>query len=694
MKKYRLKNISCASCERKIESRLLQLQEVKDFSSKNLTPTILIDPVHVDKIYSAIKEVEHGIKLEEVKEETKNPDYTNVRNEIIKILSVVLLFIFGISFKEALYNTPSAFAEYAVFLTAYLISGWNVLSNAIKNIIRGRVFDENFLMSIATIGAILIHQLPEAVAVMMFYNIGEFVQGIAVKRSRRSIRSLLEIRPDSANLRINGEIKIVSPDEVKVGDIIVVKPGEKIPLDGEIIEGNSFVDTFSLTGESVPRSVKVNDRVLAGTINKSGLITVKVTKLFGESSISKIMGLVENAAKKKAKTEKFISTFARYYTPFVVTTALAVAFLPPLLSAGETFSDWVYRALVMLVISCPCALVISIPLGYFGGIGGASRRGILVKGSNYLDALTEVKTVIFDKTGTLTKGVFKVTDIVPQNGFGRKEMLYYAAAAESHSNHPIAQAITEAYGKEINPSVVDKIQEIAGQGVKATLEDKEIIAGNDRLLHTENIAHDNCTVEGTVVHLALNKKYLGYIIISDEVKEDSVSTIKELKKIGISNTIMLTGDNKFSADAMAKKIGVLSSHSELLPEDKVRVLEEVMKSSGNGEKVAFVGDGINDAPVIARADVGIAMGGLGTDAAVEAADIVIMEDHPSKVPEAIKVARATRKIVWQNIVFAMLVKGFFIVLGGLGIASMWEAVFADMGVALIAILNATRILRG
>jgi Cd2+/Zn2+-exporting ATPase len=694
MKKYRLKNISCPSCERKIESRLLQFKEVKDFSSNNLMPTLLIEPAHVDKIYAVIKEIEPAAKLEEIKGETKNPDSAGIKNEIIKISAIVLLLIFGLGFKEELHNTPYSFAEYVVFLSAYLLSGWGVLSKAVKNIIHGKIFDENFLMSIATLGAVLIGQLPEAVAVMLFYNIGEFVQGIAVKRSRKSIRSLLEIRPDYANLKINGEIKIVSPEEVKIGESIVIKPGEKIPLDGEVIEGYSFVDTFPLTGEPVPRSVKVNERVFAGTINKSGLITVKVTKLFDESSISKIMELVENASKKKAKTEKFISTFARYYTPLVVTVALAVAFLPPIFFAGQTFSDWIYRALVMLVISCPCALVISIPLGYFGGIGGASRRGILVKGSNYLDALTEVKTVIFDKTGTLTKGVFKVTDIVPKNGFSKDELLNYAAAAESNSNHPIAQAIIEAYGKEINLSSAGKIEEIAGQGVKANLKDGIIIAGNDRLLHSENIAHDNCIVEGTVVHLALNSKYLGYIIISDEIKDDSIQAIKDLKNLGITNTIMLTGDNKFSADAMAKKIGISSSYSELLPEDKVRILEEVMKSSGNGGKVAFVGDGINDAPVIARADVGIAMGGLGSDAAVEAADIVIMEDHPSKVPEAIKVARETRKIVWQNIVFAMLIKGFFIILGGLGIASMWEAVFADMGVALIAILNATRILRG
>jgi len=618
-----------------------------------------------------------------------------VRKEIIVILIVAVLFLIGLFYRDYLIRTPYSIGEYLVFITAYLISGWGVLAKAFRNLIRGKFFDENFLMSVATLGAIAIKALPEAVAVMLFYNVGEFMQGISVRRSRKSIKKLLEIRPDYANLKTDGELVSVSPEQVKVGDEIIIKPGEKIPLDGEVIQGSSFVDTFPLTGESVPKSAKINDKILAGMINKTGLITVKVTKLFGESSISKILELVENASKKKAKTEKFISKFAFYYTPAAVGIALLVALLPPTFFTSQDYSEWIYRALVILVISCPCALVISIPLGYFGGIGGASKRGILVKGSNYLDALTEVNTVVFDKTGTLTKGVFKVTEIVQANGLSKDKILYYAAIAESHSTHPIAVAIREAYNNEIDRSGLVNVKEIAGQGIKANIDNKLITIGNDRMLHSEDIEHgdNHCDVGGTVVHVAIDKNYAGYIKISDEIKEDSIEAVKELKELGIDNVIMLTGDNKFSADYIAGKIGITSSHSELLPEDKVKLMEKIIKDSSGGKKVAFVGDGINDAPVIMRADVGIAMGGLGSDAAVEAADIVLMEDHPSKVAEAIKIARKTRTIIWQNILFALAVKGFFIILGSVGIASMWEAVFGDMGVALIAIANATRVLK-
>ena len=618
-----------------------------------------------------------------------------VRKEIIVILIVSSLFLIGLIFRDYLIKTPYSIGEYFVFITAYLISGWRVLAKAFRNLLRGKFFDENFLMSVATLGAIAIRALPEAVAVMLFYNVGEFMQGISVRRSRRSIKKLLEIRPDYANLKTDGEVLTVSPEQVKVGDEIIIKPGEKIPLDGEVIEGSSFVDTFLLTGEPVPKSANVNDNVLAGMINKTGLITAKVTKLFGESSISKILELVENASKKKAKTEKFISKFAFYYTPAAVGIALLVAFLPPTFFTSQNYSEWIYRALVILVISCPCALVISIPLGYFGGIGGASRRGILVKGSNYLDALTEVNTLVFDKTGTLTKGVFKVTEIVQTNGLSKDKILYYAAVAESHSIHPIAVAIREAYNNEIDTSELVNVEEIAGQGVKANIDNKLITIGNDRMLHSEDIEHgdNHCDVGGTVVHVAVDKNYAGYIKISDEIKEDSIEAVKKLKELGIKNVIMLTGDNKFSADYIAGKIGISSSHSELLPEDKVKVIEKIIGNCSEGKKVAFVGDGINDAPVIMRADVGIAMGGLGSDAAVEAADIVLMEDRPSKVADAIKIARKTRTIIWQNILFALAVKGFFIILGSVGIASMWEAVFGDMGVALIAIANATRVLR-
>jgi Cd2+/Zn2+-exporting ATPase len=624
-----------------------------------------------------------------------NGDF-NLKQELIPVISVVLLFIGGLIFEEKLHNTPYSIAEYLVFIPAYLLSGWNVLTSAGRNILRGRVFDENFLMTVATLGALAIHKLPEAVGVMLFFKIGELFQEFAIGRSRQSIKSLLEIRPDSANLKENGDIKKVSPETVAVGDIILVKPGEKIPLDGEIIDGNSQIDTSALTGESVPRTVKVGETVLAGTINQTGVLTVKVTKLFGESSISRILELVENARSKKAETEKFISKFASYYTPFVVFASLAVALIPPLFISGATNADrllWVYRALVLLVISCPCGLVISIPLGYFGGIGGAAKRGILVKGSTFLDVLTAVKTVVLDKTGTLTKGVFKVAQIVPQNGFSQSELMAMAAKVESQSNHPVAKSILEAYGGKIDSSDVTDYEEIAGHGIRAKVNNQIVLAGNDRLLHRENIAHDVCNAEGTVVHLAVDNRYAGYILIADELKDDAVQAIRDLKKLGVERIVMLTGDNQAVADSVAKKLGLDSYLAELLPEGKVEAIEKLIAQSKKGDKIVFVGDGINDAPVLARADVGIAMGGLGSDAAIETADIVIMADAPSKVAEAIQIAKKTHNIVWQNIIFAMSVKAIFIGLGAFGLATMWEAVFADVGVALVAIFNATRVLK-
>nr|BAC10634.1 P type ATPase BXA1 [Oscillatoria brevis] len=624
-----------------------------------------------------------------------NGDF-NLKQELIPVISVVLLFIGGLIFEEKLHNTPYSIAEYLVFIPAYLLSGWNVLTSAGRNILRGRVFDENFLMTVATLGAVAIHKLPEAVGVMLFFKIGELFQEFAVGRSRQSIKSLLEIRPDSANLKENGDIKKVSPETVAVGDIILVKPGEKIPLDGEIIDGNSQIDTSALTGESVPRTVKVGETVLAGTINQTGVLTVKVTKIFGESSISRILELVENARSKKAETEKFISKFASYYTPFVVFASLGVALIPPLFISGATNADrllWVYRALVLLVISCPCGLVISIPLGYFGGIGGAAKRGILVKGSTFLDTLTAVKTVVLDKTGTLTKGVFKVAQIVPQNGFSQSDLMAMAAKVESQSNHPVAKSILEAYGGKIDSSEVTDYEEIAGHGILAKVNNQIVLAGNDRLLHRENIPHDVCNAEGTVVHLAVDNRYAGYILIADELKDDAVQAIRDLKKLGVERIVMLTGDNQAVADSVARKLGLDSYIAELLPEGKVEAIEKLISQSKKGDKIVFVGDGINDAPVLARADVGIAMGGLGSDAAIETADIVIMADAPSKVAEAIQIARKTHNIVWQNIIFAMSVKAIFIALGAFGLATMWEAVFADVGVALAAIFNATRVLK-
>ncbi len=548
-------------------------------------------------------------------------------------------------------------------------------------------------MTIATVGAIAIHKLPEAVGVMLFFKIGELFQETAVSKSRRSISALLEIRPDAANLKTANGIEVISPERVKVGDTIIIKPGEKVPLDGRVIAGNSQVDTSALTGESVPCTVNVGETVLAGTINQTGVLTVTVTKLFGESSIARILDLVENASSKKAETEKFITKFASRYTPIVVISSLAVALIPPLTIPGATHAEWVYRALVLLVISCPCGLVISIPLGYFGGIGGAAKRGILVKGSTFLDTLAGVKAIAFDKTGTLTKGVFKVTEIVPHHGFRKDDLLRIAVEAEASSNHPIAKSIRVAYNRPIDESTISNYTEIAAHGIQATIEGKLVLAGNDRLMHREHIAHDTCNVEGTVVHLAVDRIYAGYIIIADEIKEDAVQAIRDLRAAGVERIMMLTGDSQAVAQRMAKTLGVDTFAAELLPEDKVAAIEKLLQEFKHKGKVAFVGDGINDAPVIARADVGMAMGGLGADAAIETADVVLMADDPSKVAEAIQLGRKTHAIVMQNIVFALTIKAIFIGLGLMGLATMWEAVFADVGVALVAIANATRVLK-
>ena len=691
MKKYKLNNIDCAACANNIENTLSKLPEVKFVSVNFATSTLHVDTDDIHKVKPKIKEIEPEV---DVIEETaniisKNELFEN-RETLFKAGSAFILLIIGILLSDKFHSLDLEYIEYAVFISAYLISGWDVITGAIKNIIRGKVFDEQFLMTIATIGAFAIHQLPEAVAVMLFYVVGEFFQDIAVNRSRRSVKSLLEIRPDYANLKINDEIRKVSPEEVHPGQIIIVKPGEKIPLDGIVIEGNSFVDTSALTGESVPRSVGIDENVLAGMINRDSLLTINVTKEFGESSISKILEMVENSGSKKAETEKFITTFAKYYTPIVVFGAVLIAVLPPLLFPNQSFTEWIYRALVVLVISCPCALVISIPLGYFGGIGGASRKGILIKGSNYLDALTQVNTIVFDKTGTLTKGEFKVSEIFPYNGFSKSEVLKFAAHAEVNSNHPIAKSILETYKENIDHNEITEIKEILGYGISANISGKQVMIGNDKLLHLESIEHDICEVEGTVVHVTVNKVYAGYILISDSVKDDSVKAIKLLNDRNIA-TIMLTGDNKTAAEVNAKKLGIKEYYYELLPEDKVAHIEQIISKTPDG-KTVFVGDGINDAPVLARADVGMAMGALGSDAAVETADIVLMSDSPMQVVYAIDIAKRTRKIVWQNISFALGVKSIFIVLGVFGIATMWEAVFGDVGVAIAAILNAMRVM--
>lgn len=611
-----------------------------------------------------------------------------------EIAAAAVAMVVGSIFHESLHATPAAVAEYAVFLTAYWLVGRRVVLAAVRNIRRGQVFDENFLMTIATVGAMLIHELPEAVGVMLFYSIGEAVQDAAVDRSRRSIQALLDVRPDVAYVERGGELQPVSPEHVQVGEDVVVRPGERIPLDGDVMAGEAWVDTSALTGEPVPRRAAPGTPVMAGMVNTDGVLTVRVTKPYGESSAAKILALVERAAARKAPTEKFITTFARYYTPAVVGAAAAVALLPPLLVPGAVFSDWLYRALVLLVISCPCALVLSIPLGYFGGIGGASRRGILVKGANYLDALTQVHTVALDKTGTLTQGVFRVRSVTAVDGVSPETVLEYAAHAEHFSRHPIAASIRDAYGRETDPARLGDVEEVAGHGIVAEVDGRRVLAGNDRLLHREGVAHDDCSADGTVVNVAVEGTLIGRLHIGDEIKPDAARAIRDLKRLGVTRTVMLTGDADAAARQVAAAVDIDEVHAGLLPEEKVEVLERLSaEARAAGGKVAFAGDGINDAPVLTRADIGIAMGALGSDAAIEAADVVIMDDRPSRLPEAVAVARRTRRIVGQNIAFSLAVKAVFIALGAVGVATMWEAVFADVGVSLIALLNATRALR-
>ncbi|HBB29709.1 MAG TPA: cadmium-translocating P-type ATPase [Clostridiales bacterium] len=591
----------------------------------------------------------------------------------------------------AIFNLNNNWLQVALFIISYIIVGGDVVKRAIKNIFRGQVFDENFLMSVATIGAFLIGEYPEGVAVMLFYQVGELFQSYAVDKSRKSIASLMDIRPDYANVKRGEELVKVDPDEVQIGDIIVIKAGEKIPLDGKIIDGSSMIDTSALTGESVPREVEVGSDILSGCININGVITAEVTKEFGESTVSKILDLVENASSKKSQSEQFITKFARYYTPIVVVIAVILAIVPPLVIEGAKFSDWIYRALSFLVVSCPCALVISIPLSFFGGIGGASRKGILVKGSNYLEALARTEIVVFDKTGTLTKGVFNVQEIQPE-GISKEELLELTAYAESYSNHPISLSLKRAYGKEIDNGRISNVEEISGHGVNAVVDGKNILAGNIKLMKKYNIPHFEFELVGTVVHVAVDNKYSGYIVIADEVKEDSAQAIKELKAANIRQTVMLTGDAKSVGAKVAKELGLDKVYAELLPGDKVDKLEELFSQKSTKGKLAFVGDGINDAPVLARADIGIAMGGLGSDAAIEAADIVIMTDEPSKIATAMKISKKTLKIAYQNITLAIGIKVIVLILSALGITTMWAAIFADVGVTIIAVLNSFRAL--
>ena len=605
----------------------------------------------------------------------------------VKIIIAFILFILAM-----LITFPNEWINKGIFIISYLIVGLDIVLKAIRNIFRGKVFDENFLMALATIGAFAIGEFPEAVAVMLFYQVGELFQSYAVDKSRKSIVSLMDIRPDYANVKRNNEISKMNPEEVKIGEKIIVKPGEKIPLDGKIIKGNSMLDTSALTGESLPREVKENDEVLSGCINQNGLLEIEVTKEFGESTVSKILDLVENASSKKSKSENFITKFAKYYTPAVVIIAVFLAIIPTLVIKGAEFTDWLYRALTFLVVSCPCALVISIPLGFFGGIGGASKKGILVKGSNYLEALSNSEIVVFDKTGTLTKGVFEVQKIEPV-GILKEELIKYAAYAESYSNHPISVSIKKAYGEEIDTTLISKTEELSGRGVIATIEDKEVLAGNEKLLQEKNIKYTKCNEIGTIIYIAINNKFAGYIVISDEIKEDSKKAIDDLKKNNIKQTVMLTGDRKDVGESVAKEIGIDKVYTELLPDGKVEKVEQLLKEKTEKGKLVFVGDGINDAPVLALADIGVAMGGLGADSAIEAADIVIMTDEPSKINTAINISKKTMRIVKQNIVFAIGIKIAVLILSAFGLSTMWEAVFADVGVSVIAIINSLRALK-
>ncbi|MBC3803198.1 cadmium-translocating P-type ATPase [Acetobacterium fimetarium] len=695
-KELKLEGLDCANCASKIECEVNELSGVHA-SMNFINKTLTLETESAIDIQNTIDQVKTIVHKHEpdvsVKEKSSEKETGEDGNEDNRKTQMIKLIIGGAFFAVGMIFNFQNWLEFAIFLSSYIIVGGGVLLRAVKGIARGQVFSEYFLMSVATIGAFLIGQYAEGVAVMLFYMIGEMFQDMAVDHSRKSISSLMDIRPDYANLRVGDKLKKVSPEDVNIGDLIVIKPGEKIPLDGNVIAGTSMVDTSALTGESLPRELEPGKAALSGFINKNGVLTVAVTKGFEDSTVSKILDLVENASSRKAPTEQFITKFARYYTPVVVFSALALAIIPPLVIPGALWSDWAYRALVFLVVSCPCALVISIPLGFFGGIGGASKKGILIKGSNYLEALNNVEAVVFDKTGTLTKGVFKVTQLNPQKNYTEEQILEYAAYAESYSNHPIALSIVSAYRKEIDESRIKNYQEKAGNGIHVTINGNEVIVGNKRMMESERISCENdVDTTGTVVYIAVNQKYAGNIVISDEIKDDSAQAIKEIKSLGIKKTVMLTGDLKIAGEKIGNQLGMDAVYSELLPGDKVEKLEWLESKKSPKGKLMFVGDGINDAPVLARADIGVAMGGLGSDAAIEAADIVIMTDEPSKIASALRIAKRTRVIVFENIIFALGVKGIFLVLGALGLASMWEAVFADVGVALIAIFNALRVL--
>lgn len=697
---FNVKNIDCPSCAAKIENGLKAVDGVNDAVLDFASLTLHVKASDITRIIEEVRKIEPEVELVPKSEQTTPHESDQesggfkLKRELSILTVAAALFCLQLFFEDWFHRGSFSLLELAIVVAAYLIAGSNVLLGALKTIRKGMLFDENVLMVIATGGALAIHAYSEAVGVMIFYKIGELLQDLAVSRSRRSIRALLAARPDKAVVKTSDGYQEVAPESVAVGDLLLIKPGEKVPLDGKILSGNTQLDSSALTGESKPLTAKPGDTVLAGQINKSGALTVRVSRPFNESSISKVMDLVENATARKAKTEKFITTFARYYTPAVVIIAAGIAFLPPIIS-GASYQTWIYRALVLLVISCPCALVVSIPLGYFGGIGKASRNGILVKGSNFIDTLAAVKTVVFDKTGTLTRGVFQVKEVVNLNGFSKTQLLEFAAAAELQSTHPLATSIINAFSKdrrELNPAMIFDHTDIPGQGVKARYGEYSVMVGNDSLLHLESIDHPKCEFDGSVAHIVVNGNYAGYITIGDEIKPDAENALKRLKQQGVEQVVMLTGDNARSADAVANSLGIDSFYADLLPEDKVSIFEKLIKKNTGDGKIAFVGDGINDAPVLARADVGVAMGALGSDAAVETADVVLMNDSPLKMAEAVSIAKQTRRIVWQNIILAFAVKGIFILFGAMGMATMWEAVFADMGTALVAVANSTRII--
>lgn len=691
---YILDGLDCSNCAQKIENGVKGIKGIDGCAVNFAASTLTVsaggkeEQWVANKVEKKVKSIDPHVTVRQKHKKKSAED--GYRNRMINMLiRMAVAVILG----AAAYVVHSGTIEFFLFLAAYLIIGGDIVIRAIKNISRGQVFDEHFLMALATIGAFLIKQYPEGVAVMLFYQIGELFQGAAVSRSRKSISALMDIRPDYANVKTKNGIELVSPEDVKIGDIIVVNPGESIPLDGKVVQGSAMVDTSALTGESVPRKATEGQDVMSGFINQNGVLHIEVTKGYQESAVSKILDLVQNASSRKARTENFITKFAKYYTPAVVIIAVLLAFVPPLVIPGAALSDWVYRALIFLVISCPCALVVSIPLGFFGGIGAASKAGVLVKGSNYLEALNQVKYAVFDKTGTLTKGSFEVTEIKPAEGFTKEKLLEAAAYAELHSQHPIAESVRKAYGKTLSSDAIESYEEISGHGIFAKVNGTEILAGNQKLMEREQIKGVPDQKAGTIVHIAVDQHYAGAIIIADEAKEDAAQAIADLKSLGIKQTIMLTGDSKQTGEAVGKQLGIDEVYAELLPQDKVARGEALEAKLSPNEKLIFVGDGINDTPVLARADIGAAMGGLGSDAAVEAADVVLMTDQPSKIAEAIRIAKRTRRIVWQNIGFALGVKAIFLILGAFGIATMWEAVFSDVGVTLLAVANAMRVMR-